>query len=106
MNKLLRDYPLMVAPIDVLMHWYWWTGLKTYILTPQVVFHGDVEQAHHSYASESQLSKENKNLSCFVESKKENKFKREIRRLCSNSFSKTVPQRIAFRNRVHEEINR
>ena len=111
MKKLLDDYPLMNMGVDQLMHYYWITGLKTYILTPQTVFHGsrDPNHSHHSYSGESGLTND------VVEWKKANPRKYKMYRLKiefknlqtfpSRVVFKYIPQRLAFFRRMKNERN-
>ena len=109
MKLLLNDYPLMSMGIDQLMHWYWITGLKTYVLTPQVVFHGDRNRRHfhHSYSGESGISNE------LLEWKQNNlgkyrKYKlltamKSLQTFPSRLAFKYIPQRLVFRQRMKKE---
>ncbi len=99
MVTLLEKFPLMNIHIDALMHWYWWSDLRTYILTPQVVFHGEQDTHHHSYSSEASSDE----LLDHLGKMKSSKVEREVRQFCDKLFSKYVPQRFAFRKRVRYE---
>ena len=110
MKILLKDYPLLNMGIDELMHWYWITGLKTYVLTPQVVFHGDKDRRHlhHSYSGESGISNK------LLEWKQNNLGKyrnykllratKSVLNFPSRLFFKYIPQRLVFRRRVKNEV--
>ena len=111
MKALLDQYPLMNMAIDQLMHWYWVTGMRTYILTPQTAFHGDTNpyDSHHSYSGESGIYNDT------LEWKKANSFKfkmyklkvemKNLRTFPLRLFSKYIPQRLAFYRRIRSERN-
>ena len=101
MNRLLDKFPKMVIHIDALMHYYWWTGLKTYILTPQVVFHGIADQKHHSYSSESLMSEHM--VTSEPKSKPISKLGGEFRKFWFYLFPKYIPQVLNFRRRLQTE---
>ena len=108
-NVLLNHFPLMNVGIDELMHWYWLTGLKTYVLSPQVVFHGDMESSihHHSFAGEPSGTNEirqwkitNPSLYTRIRAKSELK---KLLEFPSRLVFKYIPQRLAFRKRLKYE---
>ena len=100
MKKLLYCYPQMNLHIDGLLHYYWWHGLKTYILTPQVVFHGEPSKSHLSYNDESIDEITLRRLGLVSSShklvKKYNRFKNRL-------FTMYLPQIPAFRKRLKFE---
>lgn len=106
---LLKNYPLMNMGVDELMHYYWLTGLKTYVLNPQIVFHGDVNPSvvHYSYAGEVDGTNEVRTMK-YVNPKlyKWHKIKGQITKLYgfpSRLIFKYIPQRLAFRKRMKYE---
>lgn len=109
MKILLDDYPKMNMGIDELMHSYWLTGLKTYVLTPQVAYHGDAISGleHHSLAGEADGTNElrklrRESLGAYLR----HKLKLEFRKLSgfpSRLVCKYIPQRLAFRKRMKSE---
>ena len=111
MKTLLNNYPQMSMAVDQLMHWYWITGLKTYVLTPQTVFHGDRNpyDSHHSYMGESGVNND------AIEWKKTNPSKYKMYRVIveiknlqtfpSRLIFKYIPQRLAFYKRMRSERN-
>ncbi len=100
MQTLLEQYPLMNIPIDMLMHYYWWHGLKTYILTPQVIFHGEANQSHHSFIEEFNEYEEMKRLGLVSNS---HALTKKIYWLCDRIGSKYLPRISAFRKRLKTE---
>ena len=107
MKVLLNDYPLMNMGIDALMHWYWLTGLRTYILTPQVVFHGS-DLPHYSYLGES--GNYNTVMGWKLNDRKQYvRFRRkraiwQIQNFPSRLVSKYIPQRLAFSKRLKNMV--
>lgn len=107
MGTLLNKYPMMTMGIDALMHWYWMTGLRTYILTPHVVFHG-TEVHHHSCLGESGnyntvMDWKANDREKYVRFRRRRAIK-QIQNFPSRLFSKYIPQRLVFRKRLKSMI--
>ena len=100
MKTLLKNYPLMNIHIDALMHYYWWHGLKTYILTPQVTFHGSFGKAHHSYNEEGVSIETLERLGLTSNS---HYLVKKLRRFYDRLISKYLPQFSAFQKRLKLE---
>ena len=105
MKTLLDEYPLLAMGIDELMHWNWVTGLKTYIITPQVVFH---DSYNHSYSGEClnyHLMNiwKNENPIKFAKYKIKRRFQR-TQRIPSKIFLQSIPKRLVFRKRMKNEV--
>ena len=100
MKTLLKNYPLMNIHIDALMHYYWWHGLKTYILAPQVAFHGNSYETHHSYNEEGVSTETLERLGLSSNSPY---LIRKILRFYDRLISKYLPQIPAFRKRLKFE---
>ena len=100
MKTLLYNYPLMVIHIDALMHYYWWHGLKTYMLSPQVIFHGAPNLSQHSFNDESINDEEMLRLGLVSNS---HQLTKKLNRFFYRLHSKYLPQISAFRKRLKDE---
>ena len=101
MEFILTQYPYMDGPIDMLMHSYWKTGLKTYMLSPSVVFHGDHSSPHHSYACES-YDNEPYVKQLGIKSSRHGRTK-TIQHRIYLLLTLRIPRRLAFRKRKKSE---
>ena len=104
MKKLLDNFPQMVEVVDIVMHSYWLNGLKTYMISPQVVFHGEPNITHRSYSTEPYKSVYIGNID--KESLRHNKGKMFSQKTYI-LFTQGIPKRLAFHKRMRaERINR
>ena len=100
MKSLLKQYPRMVEVVDIVMHSWWMNGLSTYVITPQVVFHGEDNLTHHSYGKESYTNEYIQSLGLgFLRHNKSKTLRQKLHIL----FSQGIPKRIAFRKRMLNE---
>lgn len=107
MGTLLNKFPMMIMGIDALMHWYWLTGLRTYILTPHVVFHG-TNVNHHSYLGESGnyntvMDWKTNDREKYVRFRRKRTIK-QTQNFPSRIVSKYIPQRLVFRKRLKNMV--
>ncbi len=49
MQRLLSEFPRMPVPMGQLLHASWKTGLETYTIKPQVIFHGGAQSDVNSF---------------------------------------------------------
>ena len=109
MKSLLHDFPLMPEAVDAVMHSYWLNGLKTYLISPQVVFHGEPSVQHHSFILESFDLESCKNKEYLKQLGY--KSSRHTRHGQAKSlearvhllFNRRIPGRLAFRKRMKSE---
>ena len=97
---LLDTYPYMIFSIDTLMHAYWLHNLRTYVVMPQVVFHGIKSIDHYSFNKEQQFlfSIQNTGAIPYI-----NKIRKRLRKSTSTLIKKDIPKRIGFRKRMKSE---
>ena len=57
-ESLLLRFPSMVDVVDVFLHSYWINGLRTYVLTPQVVLHDDEKRSCYERSSNDTFTKD------------------------------------------------
>ncbi len=96
---LLKEYPIMVDLVDFVLHLHaWWkNGLRTYTISPQVVYHGEPSEIHHSYNEESYGPR----LSAKTLPHKNRK---TLRYRIHLLLTQGIPKRLAFRQRMKKEI--
>ena len=104
MKILLHDFPLLPEIIDILMHSYWIHGLKTFVISPQVVFHGDHAVQHHSFNEEAYNNEEYaKELGYKSSNHTRHGHRLRLREKVYLLFHRRIPRRLAFRKRMKIE---
>ena len=102
MKTLLEQFPLMIIHVDALMHSYYLHGLKTYVLSPQVVFHGEGAELHHSYNAEA--TSENQIIENCLSDHTYHR-RRSLRHSAYRLLNHKIPRMRAFRHRMKNETN-
>ncbi len=113
MKSLLSHFPLMNEVVDTVMHSWWMNGLKTYMLSPQVVFHGTtttptqtptglryVRSRHHSFGDEPFDNHYIKQMGYQNLRHGKNKMLGQKLHIL---LSQGIPKRLAFRKRMKNE---
>ena len=100
-RRLMRDFPRMNFCVDTVMHAYWMTSLKTYVLMPQVVFHGTENSGHHSYNEESHFFFSDDNSKSLSNIRK---LLTKLQKSSNTLLNKDIPKRIGFKRRIKDEV--
>jgi len=90
----------MLAAVDFVIHAHYLHHLKTYLITPQVVFHGEKNvNVHHSFNEETYEKYNIEKYGYKALRRKNRRIRNEIHRF----FTRTIPKRLAFRKRMKAE---